>query len=150
VAINKEQWQEVENELAGFLGQAVFMYQGQKIQVSRVCTGEGKMDLGVYIDGVMNFSWGRPKGRNTEGENFRPVVELIWRKRSRSYYSPRHQKEIVKVWGKRKAKKEFPDLESRYEWFDPVFLTTASLVRQYKRIKGLELISVGYVAEADT
>ena len=111
MAISKAEWQQVEDELKGFYGVVTFKYQSCDITVARCTTGEGKRDLMVYIDGTANFSWGYPKGQYMDGEHFRPIVQSIWRKRSRSYYPPKQQKEIIKVWGKRRAKKEYPYLE---------------------------------------
>ena len=142
--ITKEQWQQIEEELKGMFCDVRFNVQGHELLVRRAQVAEGRWELVVYIDKSITPFWGMPSHKE-----YLPVVEKVWRKRSKAHYSPKRQKEIIKIWGKRRAKKEWPDLEEKYHWYDFIFKTASSVVRQYRRIEGLELISIGYQAEPE-
>ena len=142
--ITKEQWQQIEEELKGMFCDVRFNLQGHELLVRRAQVGEGRWELVVYIDKSIKPICGMPSH-----EEFLPIVEQVWRKRSKARYSPKRQKEIIKIWGKRRAKKEWPDLEAKIYWYDFIFKTASSVVRQYRKIEGLELVSIGYQSETE-
>lgn len=137
--ITKEQWQQIEEELKSMFCDVRINVQGHELLVRRAQVAEGRWELAVYIDGTIKPIWGWPGH-----EDYLPLVETVWRQRSKARYSPKKQKEIIKIWGKRRAKKEWPDLEEKVYWYDCIFKTASSLVRQYRKIKELELVSIGY------
>ncbi|WP_417595017.1 hypothetical protein [Oceanospirillum sp.] len=136
--ITKEQWQQIEAELKNLYCRVVFDYQGQELSVQRMRTGEGRMDLVVYLDGQINWGWGWPNQK----DDFKPEIKAVWRKRSRSLYSPARKKEIIKNVGKRAAKKLC--LDAKMEYWEPIFTSAAVLVRQYKKVADLTLKSIGH------
>lgn len=145
MSVSKEQWQQIEEELKNLYCRVVFDYQGQELGISRQRTGEGKLDLVVYLDGQFNWGWGWPNQK----ELFKPEVQQIWRKRSRSLHSPVKKKKLIKLFGKRAAKKHFPNLDKKLEWWEPIFTSAAVLVRQYKKVDGLTLRTVGHSSIVD-
>ncbi|OPX57050.1 hypothetical protein SAMN02745127_02090 [Oceanospirillum multiglobuliferum] len=145
MSITKSQWQEIEEELKTLRCKVVFDYQGQAISVERIRTGESRLDLAVYLDGNIVLGWGWP-----DGEVFDPQVKLLWRQRSKSIFKPAEKQKLIKEIGVRRAKKHFPKLDDKIEWYDPVFTSAAALVRQYKKLEGLSLKSCGYSAPVDT
>ena len=142
MAITNEQWQKIENQLSGSYGSVYLLLGEDKITLSKKMVKENQLAVVVYINDTIKPTCGDPKGAE-----FKPLTEKIWRKRTLSVYSPKQQKEIVKVWGKRRAKKEFPRLEEKLTYFECYFPKFAPLQRQYKKLKNLEVISIGYQAE---
>ena len=139
MSITKEQWDQIEKELKGMFGTVTLGLEGKELQIRRSQVAEGRWELIVYIDGSFKPAWGW-----SSGEAYWPFVEKIWRKRSKAHYSPKRQKEIIKIWGKRRAKKDFPNLEEKIHWYEPIFKTAKSLVSQYRKIEGLEVVCIGY------
>nr|WP_067289816.1 hypothetical protein [Marinobacterium profundum] len=137
--ITKEQWAEVEEELKGLFPTVKFSYQGHEVSISRRRVSETRVELQVYIDGYIRGVWYMP-----DSEGFLPVVRQLWRTRTRTKYSAKFIKDTEKVFGKRAAKKHFPDLHDKREYFDPGFTSALSLVRQYRKLDGLELTQIGH------
>lgn len=132
-AITKEQWQQIEDELSGMFACVKFSYQGSEIIVKRERKNESTTLLVVYIDGEIQGKW------FTRPEDSPKVLPEVWCKRSSASYQPKFIERIEKIYGKRQAKKEYPDLHSRREWFEPFFSKSSVLCRQFKKLKGLEL-----------
>jgi hypothetical protein len=137
--ISKDQWLSIQKELAGSFCSAEFVWQDHKISVRRVRLSESKTALAVYIDDTIQPAKGWP-----DSDHHDPMVEQIWRKRSKAVFSPAKKAKIEKTLGKRRARQTFSNLDKTYEWFDPIFTTAASLVRQFKKLDGLVLIKCGY------
>ncbi|MEJ6520618.1 hypothetical protein PQI64_12745 [Shewanella bicestrii] len=132
-AITKEQWQQIEDELSGSFISVKFNYKGHEIGVTRERKNESTTLLVVYIDGEIKGKW------FTRPEDSPKVLPEVWCKRSSARYQPKFIADIEKIYGKRRAKKEYPDLHSRREWFEPFFSKSSVLCRQFKKLKGLEL-----------
>ena len=137
MAISKEQWAEIEKQLAGLFGSVIFKYGEFEITVIRGRVSESKTSLVVYVDGVIKGGW-------YSKDNERPsCIPDVWRKRTRARYTTKSIKDAEKVWGKRRAKKEMPELYEKTEYHTCDFTTAKSLVCQYKKLEGLELIKIG-------
>ncbi len=143
MSISKEQWKAIEDELTSFIGRATFsvMENGEALEifVTRTRISEGEYQLVVCIGEEIKFSWGHPTSTN-----YRPLVEKVWRRRSRSVYSPSRAKRIEKAFGKRAAKKQFPNLHEKAVWREPIFPKAKTLVSQFKKIEGLKLLDLGH------
>jgi hypothetical protein len=133
--ISKEQWTGIENELAGFYPHMKFKYLGREISINRVKIKEGRFDLAVYIDGVI--CWGNAI---PSSDSFDPIVKDVWRERKKAIYSPKKKAAIIKNFGKRKAKQYFDNLDEVLVFYDPTFISAKSLVRQFKKLEGLEVV----------
>ena len=137
MAISKEQWGVIEKHLTGFFVSVIFKYGEFELTVSRSRVSESKTSLVVYIDDMIKGSWYLE-------ENDRPsCIPDVWRKRTRAKYTTKSIRDAEKVWGKRRAKKEFPELYEKNEYHTCDFTTAKSLVRQFKKLEGLELIKIG-------
>ena len=137
MAISKEQWAEIEKQLAGLFGSVIFKYGEFEITVIRGRVSESKTSLVVYVDDVIKGGW-------YSKDNERPsCIPDVWRKRTRARYTTKSIKDAEKVWGKRRAKKEMPELYEKTEYHTCDFTTAKSLVCQYKKLEGLELIQIG-------
>ena len=134
--ITKEQWEDIKSKLSGLYGGVEFTLNDKKISVHKQQISETKLAWMVYIDGKVNLGWGYPSEKNYD-----PLMEQLWHKKTRSLYKEAEKKKIKKIWGVRRAKKEFPELEKKYSWYQPYFNSINVLERQFKKIDGLELIS---------
>ena len=137
MAITKEQWVEIEKHLAGLFSSVIFKYGEFEVTVTRSRVSESKTSLVVYVDGVIKGGW-------YSKDNERPAcIPDVWRKRTSAKYTAKSIKSFEKIWGKRRAKKEMPELYEVTEYHTCDFTTAKSLVRQYKKLEGLELIKIG-------
>lgn len=137
MSISKEQWVDIEGRLKGLFVRVKFTLSGHEIEVQKVLYKENQYALWVYIDGSWSGLW----MSGDKDPVYDPIVKQVWRRRTRSLYSPTKKKELVKIFGVRKAKKRFPRMDDVLEYWNPDFKTAASLVRQFKKIDGLELVA---------
>lgn len=133
--ITKEQWEDIEKELSGIYGHVEFKLDDKKLYIAKQLVSENKLSLMVYIDGSINAIWGFPNE-----EKFLPLTEKVWHKKTRSLYTPTRKASIIKTWGKRAAKKDFPDLDKKMVYYNCYFEKFSVLKRQFSKIKELELI----------
>jgi hypothetical protein len=137
--IKKEQWEEIEKALKASMCAVKFKLGEKQITLEKRFIKENVLVICVFINGKLDQSLGWP------GEHFDPIVEMLWNKRARSVYSPNDKKRAEKIFGKRRAKKEFDDWDKRVEWCEPFFKTSASMLRKYKKIEGLEFVRTDFV-----
>ncbi|CUB06641.1 hypothetical protein Ga0061065_12022 [Marinomonas fungiae] len=135
MSLTKENWTTLEGALSGLLGHAKLKLGDREITLQKRMISENKLGLLVYIDGAIQQGMGWPDSKHHD-----PIVKQIWRARSRSYYTAKEQKDLIKSYGKRQVKKLIPNLEDQFHWYEPMFLTFKSLQRQYSRIEGLTLL----------
>lgn len=140
--LSKEQKEQLTEELKGFLPRAEFRIDGHNIAVQKVRVSENKTALAVYIDGKVEW-----KNVGVTDNKAPDIVTKVWRKRSHSLYKPTQIKRIEKAWGKRRAKQEFPNLHKTSEYYDPTFNTASTLVRQFAKLEGIEVVQIGRVTE---
>ena len=138
MAIPKEKWEEIEKQLIGSYGTVEFSLDGHKLTASKKFIAENKLAIVVYIDNEIMPAWGM-----VSSDKFKPLVEKVWAKRAKSIYTPKKQKEIIKAFGKRGAKKHFPNLEEKVHWYECYFNTFSVFKRQYQKLEGLEVVAIG-------
>lgn len=142
MSISTEQWLQIEEELQSSICKVVFRLPGdpeRKISVYRERTSESQLKLVVYFDGTLHPSWGHQKNN----ERFDPLTAELWRRRSKSIYKPAEVKRLERALGKRRTKKEMPQIYEPYVWYEPTFPTAKALVRQYRKHKELQLVQIG-------
>lgn len=137
MAISKEQWIGIQGTLTTLYNSVKFrLPSGEVLTVNKCFVSENKTRLVVWIDGVHSTVWGWP-----HHDEFRPVVKQIWRRRTHQPGAKQVRKISAmkggKAWLKRK---ENADLFKVYEYWDGYYATAASLVRQFRKIEGLELV----------
>lgn len=137
MSISKEQWAEIEERLKGFYVNVKFTLSGHEICIQKKLYKENQYALVVYIDGVWKGLW----MSGDKDPVYDPIVKQVWRRRTRAVFSPSKKAELIKGFGKRRAKKYFSRLDDVVEYWNPDFKTAASLVRQFKKIDGLELVA---------
>lgn len=139
MSVTKEQWEKIEQQLQGIYGEVVLSFEGRKLTIEKRLIKENKLAILVFIDGTIKPANGFPGG-----EHFDEFVKSVWRERTHSVWSPTQRAKIIKTFGKRRAKKQFPDLEKKLSFWTPDFSTAASLRRKLQKLDGLEVVSIGY------
>ncbi|WP_249269576.1 hypothetical protein [Shewanella sp. SACH] len=135
--ISKEQWQQIETEMAGSFVNVKFGYKGHEIHVQRERKDEATTCLSVYIDTVIKGAW-MCQIKNLP-EDAPKIIPDVWSQRTIAKYKQKMITQIEKVWGKRLAKKEYPELHGKIIWLCPYFSKASVLCRQFKKLEGLEL-----------
>lgn len=138
MSISKEQWNGIQNTLAGLYSRVEFkLPSGEKVSVYKAMISENKMALIAWIDDTRSEAWGW-----TSHDEFRPITKLVWRRKTyrlgASIIRRASRTRDGQRWLKRK---ENAHLYEVVEYWVCHFSTAASLVRQYKKIEGLELIT---------
>lgn len=142
MAITKEQWNAIEQEMKGSMGRVVLKLEGRQLSLEKCFIAENQLVIVVFIDGTITPGWGWEYC-----DHFDPFVKRVWRQSSRSVYPPSQKARIIKNLGKRLAKKTFPDMDKKLHFWRPDFKTSASMRRTLQKNKEIELVSIGYVAE---
>ncbi|EAO1206255.1 hypothetical protein EX075_13905 [Salmonella enterica] len=138
MTISKEQWQGIQNTLADMYSHVKFkLPTGEVISVMKSFISENKTALIVWIDDTRCEAWGIKNH-----DDYRPVTELVWRRKT---YKPGAfiiRRASKTRDGQRWLKlKENAHLHEVVEYRVCHFSTAASLVRQYRKIEGLELVT---------
>ncbi|HBD3031428.1 hypothetical protein ABWM31_005515 [Citrobacter koseri] len=138
MTISKEQWNGIQNTLSGLYGEVKFrMPSGEDITVNKRLIAENKMALIVWINGERSDAWGLKIH-----DEYRSVTELVWRRKT---YRPGAS--IIRRASKTRdgqrwlKRKENAYVHEVVEYRVCYFNTAASLVRQYRKIEGLELVT---------
>ncbi|EHK2923190.1 hypothetical protein J7Y46_003019 [Vibrio parahaemolyticus] len=136
-------WQDVQSQLEGFLANVSFKYKDHKITVAREYQSESSSKLVVYIDDQIKGAWidlNFGKVGEVDKPKERPaVIDDVWMLKTQARYDKKFIASIEKVWGKREAKKRYPDLHGKRQYRWPYFNKASSVVRQFKKLEGIEL-----------
>ena len=138
MAISKEQWLAIEEELKGSYCQVDFKIDGHEVELRKRFVAENKIAIIAYVDGTY-------KGTDVleDSDGFRPIVKKVHRARVRHLYSPAKKKKMEKEFGKRRVREIFKSFDITWTYYDPSFPTASVLIRQYKKLEGLELTKLG-------
>ncbi|XDF79178.1 hypothetical protein AAFX60_018635 [Aliivibrio fischeri] len=139
-SISKEMWKKLEEEMSCGWVAITFSYKGHEISVNRVRESESKTCLQVYIDGFIKGEWIQFDGGFHFSKNAPKILDEVWRRKSKSKYSPSRKKELQEIYGKRRFKQRFPDADDKYFFYVPDFSKASVLCRQYKKLEGIELV----------
>ncbi|GAB7214721.1 hypothetical protein [Dickeya oryzae] len=90
--------------------------------------------LAVYFDGKICGAWG-----NEKSEAYNPITRLFWCEKKKRLYAAKRAAQLEKEIGKRRAKKHFPDLHDSYSYWLPFFSSSTSLIRQFKKSRGVDV-----------
>ncbi|EHK2923185.1 hypothetical protein J7Y46_003014 [Vibrio parahaemolyticus] len=123
-------WQDVQGQLESIIASVSFKYKGHKITVAREYQSESSSKLAVYIDDQIKGAWvsfnfgeigevDKPKERPA-------VIDDVWMLKTQARYNKKFIASVEKVWGKR-----------QFRW--PYFNKASSVVRQFKKLEGIEL-----------
>lgn len=134
-SISKEQWETIKAELQSPFCCVRFRYQDTVITVTRERQSESRTCLMVYFDGRCNIGWG-----NSRCDNYNPLTEHFWFTKTQRLHSAKHVARMEKALGKRYAKKHMPSLYQPFSYRTPLFASSATLIRQFRKAPGLTLV----------
>lgn len=144
--ISKEAWEDIESSLSCSYVDISFKFKGYLLQVNRVRISESKTALMVWIDGKSRSSWGcahldfmKSNLTTDEIESTPSIIPDVWKPVARSNYKPKQIKAFEKINGKRWCKKE--GIYDKTVFYTSTFSKASVLVRQFKKLDGLELIT---------
>lgn len=147
MSISKEQWKAIEAELKKMWVNVEFKLAGHSIQVCRRQKTESTTVLAVYIDNTIEGKWCVGLDEIPAEDAFmNEVVKRVWFTKTKCAYSKKRLDEMEKL--KRKiGVRRFKELVGEdpkskvYSWLMPSFGSSTVLVRQFKKIEGLELVT---------
>lgn len=126
MAISAEQWKEIKQALSGIVGRVTFQYREHQLTVHVTQAGR-KLELVVYVDGELRGEWVR------ETHELRPYLEEVWYRKECSRFTAKQKKEYKGFMSKK-------ELNEKIVVSLPTFPSPTALIRQYKKLDGLELI----------
>ncbi|CAH6819526.1 hypothetical protein ABVS17_001197 [Vibrio parahaemolyticus] len=136
-------WDGVLGQLESLIARVSFKYKGHKITVAREYQSESSSKLAVYIDGQIKGAWidinfGRA-GEVDKPKERPAVIDDVWMLKTKARNDKKFIASVEKIWGKREAKKRYPDLHDKCQFRWPYFNKASSVVRQFKKLEGIEL-----------
>ena len=126
----------IEGELKGVFGRVEFSLDGNTVSCVKEHVSENKMNIVVHINGEIKGVW---IGRNPEWD----FVKKVFAQKRHSSFKPKEKQGLIESFGKRRAKEIFPNLDEVTVFYSPFFSVAGSLVRQYSKLEGLEIVSIG-------
>lgn len=147
MSISKEQWKAIEAELKGGWVQVKFKLHGHEIYITRERKTESTTVLAIYIDGAIKGTWMKVLEDIDPADEFmNKVVKQVFCHKFHKLYGKKDLENYAKA--KRQCGAKFanelygkdPEKQGTTYLF-PAFGSSAALVRQFKKIDGLELVS---------
>lgn len=114
MSLSKEQKEFILKELNSQFSTVRLNCDGYEIALKLV-RHKMKLVVSIYVNGTVKAIWSREPTQHPEAKYLAP--HFINR------YRPKDKAEIIKIYGKRKALKEYPDLEQKVEYRLPYFST---------------------------
>jgi len=147
MTISKEQWKAIEAELKGGWVQVKFKLHGHEIYITRARKSESTTVLAVYIDEVIKSEWAKELSEIDPADEFmNQVVKQVFFHKFKAMYSKKQLETMAKHkrrLGAKRMKEMFGEAPEKAGWtyLIPYFGSSTALVRQFKKIDGLELVS---------
>ncbi|EHK5439421.1 hypothetical protein I8Y03_002704 [Aeromonas hydrophila] len=147
MSISKEQWKAIEAELKGGWVQVKFKLHGHEIYITRERKTESTTVLAIYIDGAIKGTWMKVLEDIDPADEFmNKVVKQVFCHKFHKRYGKKDLENYAKA--KRQCGAKFanelygkdPEKQGTTYLF-PAFGSSTTLVRQFKKIEGLELVS---------
>ncbi len=148
MAITNEQWKQIAIYLKRSWVDVEFSLNGHSIRISRERKSESTTCLAVYIDNYVKGSWMVQVDKVDPNDVFMTgVVSRVWHHKFYPRYTKKQLESIEKDKRKFGAKfvKEVYGTQPEKTGFTqllPYFGSSAALVSQYKKIDGLQLVTV--------
>ncbi|WP_124076124.1 hypothetical protein [Burkholderia gladioli] len=136
--LSKEDVARIETELEFPFGCVVLRCGSDTVTIQVQRTKPRQYDLMVYVNGFLRWEYLKPGA--AENRFYRPV--------SRPFYTPAKRAEIVKVFGKRRAAREFPRLYESCTYYMPSWRSTKPMLRHFEKTnETVMLVTVGVQIE---
>jgi hypothetical protein len=148
MSISKEQWKTIEERLKAMWVDMKFDLNGHEISIHRARKSESRTVLEVFIDGVIKGEWMQNVDKLDPADEFmNQVVKQVW---FHKFFARFKAKELAqlekykKAVGVRRFKAQWGDGDLKkqgWHYLMSHFGSAATLVRQFKKIEGLTLIT---------
>ena len=148
MSISNAQWKAIEAILTNPWCEMKFDLNGHEIYIRRARKSESKTVLEVFIDGAIKGEWMKDVAKLDPADEFmNQVVKQVW---FHKFFARFKAKELAqlekykKAVGVRRFKAQWGDGDLKkqgWHYLQPHFGTAATLVRQFKKIDGLTLIT---------
>ena len=93
-----------------------------------------KLVVGIYVDGTVKGIWCTEHEKHPEAKYLAPYFINI--------YKPSFKQKIIKLYGKRRAYKEHPDLDAKHEHRLPYFANAIKAINHLIKVsESIELIT---------
>lgn len=134
--LSKEDFERIQRELSTPYGMVDLDCDGYKVAVRIQQVKRLSYAPVVYVNGIIKGEWFR--GDCEEAKRFLCP-------RTRSILTPKKKAAILKDFGKRSAKKYFPELEAKLTFYDATWSSVGSMLRHFCRAnESVSIVSVGY------
>ncbi|HHV7522967.1 TPA: hypothetical protein ACUNF5_004482 [Burkholderia orbicola] len=134
--LSKEDMEKIDTELSFPYGRVELRCDGDTVAVAVQPTKPRRYDLMVYVNGWFRGEYLRESA--PEHRFYRPTKI--------SAYTPSQRAKIEKQFGKRNARKYFPNLDKTTTILMPTWRAPRSMLRHFARVsQSVELVSVGTV-----
>ncbi|MGU3161039.1 hypothetical protein [Vibrio cholerae] len=143
--ITKEMWEDIEAEMSGNWVVIDFLYKGHAVEVRRAQVSESKTCLQVYIDGFIKGEWVGFNAKDGISDEAPEILSDVWCKKTKAKYSNKFKNSMIKIYGKRRVKKEYPDLDDSFVYYVPDFSKASVLCRQFKKLDGIQLTNAYFL-----
>lgn len=132
--MKKEQWQQVEEKLAGYIGTVQLVVDGYTVTFAKEMVSKNKLGIVTYVNGEWKGVWLSPSKPCPEQQFLRPTVKNV--------YPAKYRAGMTKA--RRKLLKEMNiDPDQKWHGFDLIWSSVATIRRHYeKTFKSIELVEV--------
>jgi len=132
--LSKEDIQRIDTELSFPFGCVVLRGDGNTVTIQVQRTKPRRYDLVIFVNGWFKGEY--LKETSPEHRFYRPVKI--------SSYKPSQRAQIEKEFGKRKARKYFPNLDKTSTYYMPSWNTPSTMLRHFARVcQSVTVVSVG-------
>lgn len=93
-----------------------------------------KLVVGIYVNGEVKGCWSLEHEKYPESKFLAPHYI--------SLYKPSQKQKVIKVWGKRRAYKAFPELDAKREYRLPYFANATKAINHLMKVsESIELMT---------
>lgn len=147
MAISKEQWAKILATAKTNWFSLEFSLRGYAIQVCRKQISESRTVLAVFINGKIEGRWSKDLNEINAEDALDSVLVQVWFHRFKALYKRAQLQHLVKL-KKSLGVKRFKEIygpdpqKAGFTYLIPYFSTASTLVRQFRKIEGLELVKL--------
>jgi len=108
-----------------------FKIDGHDISVAKKYAGMS-FHFEIYIDGFLNFKF------DEEEKDIKELKKKVWQKTSKAKYTAKEKRKLIRIFGKKRLKDEYPDIEDVYTHFSPIYKSPITLINTFKKIQNIK------------
>lgn len=132
MSLSKEQKAFAINELETY-NHVQLKCDGYDISL-RIQRHKMKLVVGIYVNGTVKGIWSMEHEKHPEAKYLAPHYINL--------YKPSQKQRIIKVWGKRRAYQEYPELDTKREYRLPYFANATKAINHLIKVSdSIELLT---------